>query len=133
MKKQILLIDDDKDEMSLLCDALYQHGIVHSCTWASGVAHALKMLEFLKPHMILIDYNMPMADGLEGIASIRKMQRLADVPVILYSTTIDRVLDKASEAGATACIKKPTSEEDFKLMANTIGKLLNIPQPSFYE
>jgi CheY-like chemotaxis protein len=110
MRTHILLIDDDGDELELLCNALDLAGINHRCTLAPGLARALRVLESLEPHVIFIDFNMPVADGMQAIATIRNMEKFRTVPVVLYSNAIsDETRAKALALGATACIEKPST------------------------
>jgi CheY-like chemotaxis protein len=65
MKTHIFLIDDDINEMKIFVDALKEVTGAFKCTYASNGIHALKMLLYLKPEAIFVDYNMPVMNGLE--------------------------------------------------------------------
>jgi CheY-like chemotaxis protein len=106
MKRHILLIDDDKDEMLILSEAMLGAGIGCKCTWAQSVDHALSILTYIRPDIVLIDLNMPVTDGLEGIRRIRQLDSLADMPVVLYSNFIESVAREAISLGANYCIQK---------------------------
>jgi DNA-binding response OmpR family regulator len=109
MKKHILLIDDDSDELVIFCEAMKDTGIENKITWAESVDHALKMLMYIQPDIIFIDYNMPGDDGLTGIMQIRELTTCDQVPVILYSTCVaGSNTVNAMKVGATACIRKPS-------------------------
>ncbi|SJZ45360.1 response regulator [Sediminibacterium ginsengisoli] len=124
MKKHVLLIDDDKDEMIILSAALQDTGLSYKCTWAQGVDHALKMLAYMKPDLIFIDLNMPLRNGIDGISSIRQNGHLHEVPIILYSNNIDDSVDLAMHAGADLCVKKPISINEISaLLLNVFGHL----------
>lgn len=120
MKKQILLIDDDFDEAIFLNTALNGAGLEYHCAWANGVAKAVQMLNQLDPEIILVDLNMPLVDGIAGIQAIRAMERMANVPVVLFSTFIsERIRKKAMQSGATFCVQKPaTLHELERLLKN---------------
>jgi DNA-binding NtrC family response regulator len=109
MRKHILLIDDDKDELEILMVALEQCPVPVKCTWAQGADHALAMLEYLEPDCILIDINMPKTDGLQCLQQIKAIKKLEPIPVVIYSTHVDGdTKKKAADCGAFKCIKKPT-------------------------
>jgi CheY-like chemotaxis protein len=59
VRTHILLIDDDIDEMKTSVEALKEVVEHLKCTYASNGIHALKMLFYLKPEAIFVDYNMP--------------------------------------------------------------------------
>src|SRR5687767_7458251 len=86
MKTHIFLIDDDVDEMKIFMDALKEVIGAFKCTYASNGIHALKMLLYLKPEAIFVDYNMPVMNGLELAEELKKNEELKNIPVYLYST-----------------------------------------------
>ncbi|PWV56764.1 response regulator [Chitinophaga sp. S165] len=113
MIKSILLIDDDADEISILNEAVEMAGSDSTCDWAEGAEKAYGVLRITKPDLILLDYNMPGADGLMCLTEIKKKKELQHIPVIMYSTCIN--FDMQREAmikGAFRCIQKPASVYD---------------------
>jgi CheY-like chemotaxis protein len=112
MKKHVLLIDDDNDEVEILCTALRSAAIDHKCTWVQSVRHALLVIEHLQPDVIFIDFNMPGINGVDGIGMIRQMDYGAAIPIVLYSNTINpESQETAMRLGAKACIQKPSTVE----------------------
>ncbi len=108
MKKHVFLIDDDTEEMKFFVAALKEMGDSYKCTYASSGAHALKMLQYLTPETIFINYNISAMNALELTEAIRKKNELKSIPVFLYFTQIDAVSrEKALTMGATDCIKRP--------------------------
>jgi CheY-like chemotaxis protein len=122
MKKHVLLIDDDEDELTLFIDALSQVKIPYKCTWAKNGEQALKQLLYLTPDIIFLDLNMPGMNGLECLAAIKQQPRLQDCPVILQSTAMTADWrDKGIRLGAASCLAKPnTSSELASILAEII-------------
>jgi CheY-like chemotaxis protein len=87
---RILLIDDDKDDQSLFCEALAQISTDIVCELADSGVHGLELLNSAKtlPDIIFLDINMPLMDGRETLTVIRSKQRLQNIPVVMYSTSI---------------------------------------------
>ncbi len=113
MIKSILLIDDDADEIGILSEAVEMAGSDSKCDWAEGAEKAYGVLRVTRPDLILLDYNMPGADGLVCLAEIKKKKELQDIPVIMYSTCIDYDMrQEAMNKGAFRCIQKPASVYD---------------------
>lgn len=113
MIKSILLIDDDADEISILNEAVEMAGSDSICDWAEGAEKAYGVLRVTRPDLILLDYNMPGADGLVCLTEIKKKKELQDIPVIMYSTFIDYNMQReAMNKGAFRCIQKPVSVYD---------------------
>jgi CheY-like chemotaxis protein len=126
MKKHILLIDDDSDEPIIFCEALKNAGIENKVTWAESVDHALKMLAYIHPDIIFIDFNMPVSNGLSGIARIKELDTCGKVPVVLYSNCVaGSNTANAIALGATSCIRKPSSVQELSDALKTLFDCLN--------
>ena len=120
MRTHVFLIDDDIDEMKNFVEALKEVIGLFKCTYASNGIHALKMLVYLKPEIIFIDYQMPAMNGLQVAEEIKKIKELQHIPLFLYSTQItDGLKSKAAEAGIMDCIEKLCNME--KLVATLKG------------
>lgn len=114
----IFLIDDDEDDIEMLSSSLELHGI-RIRTFGSGVkamSHFDNMAVFAdKPSLIIVDYNMPLLNGLETLILIKKNERIWHIPVVIYSTTINPLFERnAREFGAFACESKAVKLTDFK-------------------
>lgn len=122
MSKLILLIDDDFDEMAIFSMAVSMAGWQCDYLYADNVDTAMQILEAETPAYIFVDVNMPKINGLTCVANIRKVHRLDCVPVIVYSTGVDRKLtEQALEAGANGCVKK---ESSLTLQSKNIDQVL---------
>src|SRR5215212_2357558 len=97
MKKHILLIDDDEDEIEIFTDALEKLPVSFNCTCASNADEAIRMLGKVSPDFIFIDYNMPKVNGLKCLEKIKKTKTARDIPVILYSNYIDEEVNKKTQ------------------------------------
>jgi len=123
MKKHILLIDDDPDELSILQDALDEMAFEYKCTWANGGKQALEMLRYLEPDIIFLDVNMPNMNGLECLESIKQIPNRNNIPVVLASTGMNNdIKNKGMGIGASACIKKANTFDELNAVLN---KFLN--------
>ncbi|MCP4050631.1 MAG: response regulator [bacterium] len=67
---------------------------------------------------ILLDYKMPVQDGLETLKVIRNYD--SEIPVIMMSGN-DVIKEKALEFGATHFIEKPFSNDFESLIEETIS------------
>jgi CheY-like chemotaxis protein len=109
--KSIFLIDDDEDERWLFAEALARTvpGVI--CTSASNGQDALDYLSNSQraiPDLVLMDLHMPGMDGKMCLAEIKKIQRIKNIPVIVYSTSnYPKDRDETLKLGATDFIIKP--------------------------
>ncbi|HUP95871.1 MAG TPA: EAL domain-containing protein [Burkholderiales bacterium] len=104
---QIVLVVDDDTTMRLLARAtLEQAGFIVEEA-ADGRA-ALTAFERLRPDIVLLDVQMPLLDGFETCAALRKLEG-GDVAPVLMMTGLDdsESINRAYEAGGTDFITKP--------------------------
>jgi len=112
MKRKILVIEDNEQNLYLVTFILEKHGYeVHAATdGPSGVTLAMQ----LNPDLILLDIQLPRMDGYAVARELRRQQTLAEVPVVAvtsYAMAGDR--DKALAAGCTGYIEKPINPDTF--------------------
>lgn len=102
--KRVLIVDDDHDLAALLELALYRAGYdVEVATNAIGALERVRRAAF---DVLLLDWNMPTADG---AAFLREWRRVGDTntpPVVVMSGAPD-ALERALRLGAAAVIAKP--------------------------
>jgi CheY-like chemotaxis protein len=101
----ILVVEDEEDLRELVVDLLQSEGF--QVYQAANGSQALSVLgDMPQPALILADLMMPVMDGLTLIASLRKDDRFATLPVVIVSA-ID-----TPTAGGYRRIKKPIDLDD---------------------
>lgn len=88
----ILAVDDDAEDSEFFCDAIQEIDSSIVVMKARNGEDALHLLEnhLLLPDFIFLDINMPMMDGKTCLQEIKKIEKLKDVPVIMYSTSSNK-------------------------------------------
>lgn len=105
MKKNILVVDDDKDIRELI--AVYLKAEDFYVDKACNGEEALKMMEENHYDLVLLDIMMPKMDGLETLINIRKKFMM---PVIFLTAKNQEVdLLRGLSLGADDYIPKPFS------------------------
>lgn len=107
----VLLADDDKDDRDDFMEAFNSLGMnVDLQTVKNGV----ELMEYLNrpsikiPHLVFLDLNMPKKSGLECLKEIRKIQRLKNLTVVIYSTSSsEKDMEDTFVNGANIYMKKP--------------------------
>ena len=127
MKKSFFLVDDDTDDAGLFCEALKEVDPSAVCHLASHGEEALEILERVgAPDIIFLDINMPRMNGWECLAELKTSDAYKDIPVIMYSTSsYQREIDIAKEAGALCFFTKPDSYKDLKKMLRFVTGLVD--------
>jgi len=107
MKKHLLLIDDDKNELTLFMSALKDINGDFKCTYADRSEQALDMLKYIQPDYIFIEYDLPNVNGLQVLSVIRNEPGLQRTKIYIYTETISEEIDKMARLlGAAGCIEK---------------------------
>ncbi len=127
---EILSIDDTESDQFVLELILSARKKYH----LSFVTDGIEAVTFLnrqeiyasapRPDLIILDLNLPKKDGHEVLVEIRKMESLAKVPVLMFSSScypLDR--KKCRALGGNAYLTKPTSLDDYDEVVKVIELL----------
>jgi signal transduction histidine kinase len=118
----VLIVDDDETARETLVAML--EGEDYELQLAKDGMQALRMLEQLRPDLILLDIMLPGMDGFEMCRRIRATPPLAEVPIIMLTALDDRdSLLKALEAGADDFLTKPADRRELTARVRTITRL----------
>lgn len=123
----ILSIDDETD-IHYALKAIFDFAGWNSI-FASNVHEGLQLFVEKKPDIVLIDYHMPVVNGIKGVEMIRDLS--ASVPIIVF--TIDESQNVANDflaAGATDFALKPIKAPDLISRINLHIKLLERLKPT---
>ena len=102
----VLVVDDDMMMRILARETLEQAGF--RVEEAEDGQAAVSAFETLRPHVILLDVMMPVLDGFEACAAIRRLEGGERVPVLMMTGLNDPdAIDRLYAAGATDFITKP--------------------------
>ena len=108
----LLVVEDDRDMRSLLCDELWDEG--YQLTEAANGDEALVAILNAVPDLIVTDLKMP-AGGLDYVNRLRTFA--PQCPIILMTAFGDsRTKEEALKSGATAYFDKPVRVSEFKTM-----------------
>lgn len=122
MQKKILLVDDDPFIIDFVSDILIQNGYEVIAGYNGEVG--IKIMTHEMPDLVIMDWEMPVLNGIETLKKIKETQEISDIPVIMITGRMTTVEDlKASlDAGAVDFIRKPI--EPVELIARTRSMLL---------
>jgi two-component system, sensor histidine kinase and response regulator len=107
----ILVVDDTPANLQMLSDMLKRRG--YRARPVPSGRLALQAAKADPPDLILLDINMPMMDGYEVCAELKKDPVLSPIPVIFisaYGQTVDKI--RAFSAGGLDYITKPFQVEE---------------------
>lgn len=117
--RTILLVEDDIPISDVLVQAITQETPYITVVAQSG-EEALKLVESLKPNLLILDYRLPGITGLELYDQIHAHNYLNTVPAMMISAQLPvNELKKRKVVG----LNKPLDLDEF---LQTIERLLDI-------
>ena len=116
--QRILLVDDDPEDRAIMKEIIDYTPGKDTLWFAENGEDALRKLDafYISGHipcLIVLDLNMPRMNGTQTLSFLKADQRFRDIPVIIYSTSINLLeKDKCMRLGAHSYIAKPISYKE---------------------
>lgn len=85
-RKHIMIVDDDSVTLRMMMNILKDE---YKTTVAKSGTAAISLLGSQKPDLILLDYLMPVCDGLQTLQMIRSEESTKDIPVFFLTGVSD--------------------------------------------
>lgn len=107
---KILVVDDEPSNISIIADVLEKYNYEIIAAYNGNVAYQVAKKQI--PDLILMDWDMPIMNGLDSIKILKKDYTTKDIPVIMISgiMTSSENLKTAFDAGAIDYVRKPIDE-----------------------
>jgi CheY-like chemotaxis protein len=119
---KILLVEDDVYIRDVTATRLQEHNF-EVFTAGSG-EEALSVMDTVTPDLVLMDLDLPDVYGLELVAELKKSDKLAPVPVIIFTNNdAPEIIEKVFASGAKDFFNKAMT--DFEQLLEVIQR--NIP------
>ena len=130
----VLLVDD----MQVMCKSIRNMLRVLGYGKTFHVAHnGLEALNLLKKEPIdlaVIDWNMPVMNGVELLARIREDSKLRDMPVVMVTAEANReIVAQAAESDIDAYILKPITAKALQSRIIKVIDRANNPPPMIHH
>ncbi|MBW8827509.1 MAG: response regulator [Acidobacteria bacterium] len=118
---KVMVVDDTDHVRRMLRNMLELDGF-SVVAEASGGEEAVSLVDDADPDVVVIDYKMPVVDGLQAAANIR--DKRPDQVMILYTAFVDADLQrKAREVGVSVVLGKV---EGLESLEREISRLCGI-------
>lgn len=102
-KLRIVIADDERPAREFLKVVLRDFEDVEIVGEAENGAEAVELIKEKKPHLALLDLQMPEVSGLDAVKLLRKNQ----MPLVAFVTAFDEYAVQAFEVGAVDYLLKP--------------------------
>ncbi len=111
----ILVVDDSTAIRKLVVSSLEDEGFfVHQATDGE---QALRLLDQVRPDLILSDIEMPRINGFELCRTVKQNEELRDIPFIVMSSLTDRAsMKRMLQNGASAYLCKPFNGDELVIL-----------------
>lgn len=121
-KSKLLIIDDDTYVVDFVSNILIEED--YEILAAFNGKMAIDIVEQEMPDLIILDWEMPIMNGIDTLKIFKSNPKSADIPVIMITGRLNLIEDlkTAFEAGAIDFIHKPI--EPVELIARTRSMLM---------
>jgi PAS domain S-box-containing protein len=124
--RRLLYIEDNPANAELLRGLLEQEP-AYALSLAANAERGLELLRSLRPHLLLVDIDLPDISGLEVCRRVRADPRTAKLPLIaLSANAMAEDIQQALDAGFDRYHTKPLN---FQALLKDVDELLNRPAP----
>lgn len=126
---RVLVVEDNQVNQKLLTRLVEKSG--YHCDVVANGAEAVKAVQELPYHLVLMDCYMPVMDGIEATREIRKHKSREELPIVAVTANAsvqDR--QRCIEVGMNDYVTKPIRPNQFKRLLNKIlGAMVEAGSP----
>lgn len=91
MARIVLCVDDDPDDRELIRNAIFNvdpsYTVAHATNGKEALQYLSRATENELPCLVILDINMPVMDGKQALVEIKKIRKLDQVPIVVFSTS----------------------------------------------
>jgi CheY-like chemotaxis protein len=136
---EILMVEDNPADVELTKEAFSEGKLNNTIHVVNDGEEALNYLykrgrfsDAIRPHIVLLDLNLPKINGREVLATIKGDKELSSIPVIILSSSEDSADIKESYAlNANSFVTKPVVINDFLDVVKSVEgfwfEIVNLP------
>jgi len=131
MNPIILMADDDLDDRMMMKEALEENNLPHSLQFVEDGEELLDYLNrrgrylmenVFRPHLIILDLNMPKVDGRQALGYIKSDSDLRRIPVVVLTTSgAEEDIIRSYDLGVNSFICKPAHFHELVDVAREIS------------
>jgi two-component system response regulator len=135
----ILLVEDDEGDVLITREAFEIHQIRNALHVVSDGDAALRFVQRRseyaqapRPHLVLLDLNLPRRSGMEVLAELKSDPELSVIPVVVLTTSqAQEDIARSYALHANAYVTKPVDADSFMSAIRQIddffGSLAQLP------
>lgn len=128
---QILLVEDNPGDVMLVREAMQENKIGNQLHHVGDGEAALRFLarqepyeDAPRPDLILLDLNLPLLDGRQLLAEIKRHAQWCRIPVVVLTGSVSQLDQLAAyKLHATGYVTKPADLDEFHQIAGSLDEL----------
>ncbi|MFK7906692.1 MAG: LytR/AlgR family response regulator transcription factor [Chitinophagales bacterium] len=125
---KILVVEDEIAQAKQLVDYLKKLGYEDIEDVQTG-EEAIDICESFNPDLLLMDVEL--GKGMNGIQTVKYLQKREDVPVIYISAKREKYFEEAMKTKLDAFVQKPFNTADLKRQIQIAIQKKNLKQPKY--
>ena len=129
----IMYVDDDPDDLLIISETMQQfdpflrvHGFTNSreaFTFLESISDGDRL-----PSLIILDFNMPLWNGLQMLEAIKANSAYQDIPVLIFTNSDHpRHRELSLSKGAIDFLTKPYGEEELQKTCSRFASYVTHP------
>ncbi|MBU2455767.1 MAG: response regulator, partial [Proteobacteria bacterium] len=127
----ILIVDDMKSMRLTIRKMLKNLNIGTNLRFAENGKEGLEILGNVKCDIAILDWNMPVMNGIEMLETIRNDKVLRDMPVIMVTAEAERdIVSEVAETEIEGYLLKPLTLSALDNTIKAVVKRANDPDPA---
>lgn len=121
----ILAVDDQTEYLQSYAAYFFEENVPYKIISAVHGEMALELAATEHPDVIIMDWQMPVMDGLTAVKKLKEDEQLRDIPIIMASGIMlsSEDLQEALKAGASDYIRKPIERTELLARVNSHIKM----------
>ena len=122
----VYLVDDDTDDLELMQEAFSRSGFQGQLVCANnGEDFLSKLHRSNRPELIVLDLNMPLKDGFEVLAELKKSRNYSLIPVAILTASHNRQdEERCVDLGCNLFLRKPSTFDGYRAIIATLFNFL---------
>ena len=132
MRKDILLVEDNNDDVELTVMALKEAKITNPVVVARNGVEALDYLFGTGAHagrdandqpvVVFLDIKLPLLNGIDVLKRMRQDERTRRTPVVMLTSSTEQAdILQTYDLGVNSYVRKPVEFENFVVAARQLG------------
>jgi signal transduction histidine kinase/CheY-like chemotaxis protein len=119
-ERQVLYIEDNPANLRLVKKIISGLGGV-SLLMAESAEAGLALVKSGRPHLILMDINLPGMDGFEALGRLRRNPETVGIPVVaVTASAMPDQVERIMKAGFNDCLTKPINLQRFVAVVDAL-------------